>query len=82
MPIVFLGFAAIAGYFLLAEHRVHALGILPWALLLLVLHRGRLRDAFGEDFRPFGNQGRARVSRRRKAPYWLSATPARIRTIA
>ena len=35
MPIVFLGFAAIAGYFLLTEHRVHALSILPWALLLL-----------------------------------------------
>ena len=30
-----LGFLAIAGFFLLTEHRAHALGILPFALLLL-----------------------------------------------
>lgn len=35
-PLVFLGFAAIAAYFLIGEHRVHALSILPWALILLV----------------------------------------------
>ena len=29
-----LGFAAIAGFFLLSEHRVHALGWLPWLILL------------------------------------------------
>ena len=34
-PLVFLGFAAIAAFFLLTEHRAHLLGILPWALLLL-----------------------------------------------
>ncbi|WP_447954004.1 DUF2933 domain-containing protein [Sphingopyxis chilensis] len=41
-PLVFLGFAAIAAFFLLSEHRAHLLGILPWALLLLacpLLHR-------------------------------------------
>ncbi len=32
---VFLGFLAIAGFFLFTEHRAHALGILPFALLLL-----------------------------------------------
>ncbi|OGI47589.1 MAG: hypothetical protein A2151_00975 [Candidatus Muproteobacteria bacterium RBG_16_65_34] len=30
-----LGFLAIAAFFLLAEHRAHALGLLPFALLLL-----------------------------------------------
>lgn len=35
-----LGFLAIAAFFLLSEHRAHALGILPYVLLLLcpVLH--------------------------------------------
>ncbi len=32
--IVLLGFAAIAGFFLFSEHRVHALGWLPWLILL------------------------------------------------
>ena len=41
-----LGFAAIAGFFLLSEHRAHALGWLPWLILLacpllhLFMHRG------------------------------------------
>lgn len=30
---VFLGFAAIAAFLLLSEHRAHALGLLPWLLL-------------------------------------------------
>jgi hypothetical protein len=30
-----LGFLAIAAFFLLSEHRAHALGILPFVLLLL-----------------------------------------------
>ncbi len=30
-----LGFLAIAAFFLLTEHRAHALGILPFVLLLL-----------------------------------------------
>ena len=33
--LVFLGFAAIAGFFLWEEHKAHILGILPYALLLL-----------------------------------------------
>lgn len=33
--LVFLGFAAIAGFFLWEEHKVHILGVLPYALLLL-----------------------------------------------
>jgi hypothetical protein len=30
-----LGFLAIAAFFLLSEHRAHALGLLPYVLLLL-----------------------------------------------
>lgn len=33
-PLVFLIFAAIAGFFLVTEHRAHLLGYLPWILLL------------------------------------------------
>lgn len=32
---IFLGFAAIAAFFLLSEHRAHALGALPFILLAL-----------------------------------------------
>ena len=44
--LVFLGFAAIAGFLLLSEHRAHALGALPFLLLLacpllhVFMHRG------------------------------------------
>ncbi len=31
----FIGFLAIGGFFLFTEHRAHALGLLPFALLLL-----------------------------------------------
>lgn len=31
---VFLGFLAVAAFFLLTEHRAHVLGILPYLLLL------------------------------------------------
>jgi len=31
---VLLGFLAIAGFFLLTEHKAHALGVLPFLLLL------------------------------------------------
>lgn len=33
--IAFLGFLAITGFFLLTEHRAHALGVLPFALVAL-----------------------------------------------
>jgi hypothetical protein len=33
--LVFLGFAAIGGYFLWTEHRAHVLQFLPYVLLLL-----------------------------------------------
>ena len=32
--IAFLGFAAIAGFFLLTEHTAHVFGVLPYLLLL------------------------------------------------
>ncbi|GGN46157.1 hypothetical protein B2G71_11635 [Novosphingobium sp. PC22D] len=35
IALAFVAFAGIAAFFLLAEHRAHMLGILPWALLLL-----------------------------------------------
>lgn len=43
--VVFIGFLAIAAFFVFTEHRVHALGILPFVLLLAcplmhVLHGG------------------------------------------
>ena len=44
--LVFLGFAAIAGFLLLSEHRAHALGALSFLLLLacpllhVFMHRG------------------------------------------
>jgi hypothetical protein len=53
-----LGFLAVAAFFLLSEHRAHALGILPYALVLLCLllhlwhHRGH------------GGNGREMPSRR------------------
>ena len=43
---VFWGFAGIAGFFLLAEHRAHLLGVLPYLLLAacpllhLFMHHG------------------------------------------
>lgn len=42
----FIGFAALAAFFLLAEHRAHLLGFLPWLFLLacplmhLFMHHG------------------------------------------
>ena len=43
--IVLLGFLGIAAFYLVAEHRAHLLGILPWLLLaacplLHLFHRG------------------------------------------
>lgn len=48
-----LGFVAIAAFFLFTEHRAHALGVLPFALLLLCpllhvfMHRGHGNDEHG-----------------------------------
>lgn len=44
--LVFIGFVAVAGYFLVTEHRAHLFGALPWLLLLgcplmhLFMHHG------------------------------------------
>lgn len=45
LPWVFIGFLAVAGFFLFTEHRAHLLGALPFILLALcplmhVFHRG------------------------------------------
>lgn len=45
MNLVLLAFFAIAGFFMFTEHRAHALGILPFALLLLC----PLLHLFGHD---------------------------------
>lgn len=50
---VFLGFLALAAGLLIAEHRVHVLGALPWLILLacplmhLFMHRGHSHGAHG-----------------------------------
>jgi len=54
---VFLAFAAIAAFFLLAEHRAHVLPFLPWLLLLvcplmhLFMHHGDGHDDSSHDRR-------------------------------
>jgi len=47
--LAFLGFAVVAGYFLVTEHRAHLFQALPWVLLLAcplmhVFHHGGHRD--------------------------------------
>ncbi|MFN0164221.1 MAG: DUF2933 domain-containing protein [Burkholderiales bacterium] len=50
--------AAVAGFFLLAEHRAHLAGILPYALLALCplmhlfMHRGHGHDDRGHPRQP------------------------------
>ena len=53
---VFCGFALVGAFYLLLEHRAHAFGVLPYALLLLCplmhlfMHRGHghgPRDRYG-----------------------------------
>jgi hypothetical protein len=45
-PLVLMGFLAIAGFYLVTEHRAHLYGVLPWLLLLacpvmhLFMHHG------------------------------------------
>ena len=52
---VLLGFLAIAGFYLLTEHRAHTLGLLPILLLLacpllhLFMHGGHGRHGSGGD---------------------------------
>lgn len=52
--LVFLGFAAIAAYFLWTEHRAHVIQFLPFVLLLLcpllhLLHGGHSGRSEGKD---------------------------------
>lgn len=69
-PLAFLGFAAIAGFFLLTEHRAHLLGILPWALLLLacpLLHMFMHGGHGGHGGGGNSNQGTSRAGSDRAA---------------
>jgi hypothetical protein len=52
--LVFIGFAAIAGFFLWEEHKAHIFGVLPYALLLLcplmhLFHGGHGNYGGGDD---------------------------------
>ena len=52
--LVFLGFVAIAAFFLFTEHRAHLFGILPFVLLLLcpllhLFHGGHVQNGGGYD---------------------------------
>lgn len=56
---IWLGFIAVAGFFLLTEHRAHTLGMLPFLLvaacpLMHLLHHG----GHGSHGRHVGNDGR------------------------
>jgi hypothetical protein len=63
--LAFLGFAAIAGLFLLTEHRAHLLGALPYVLLLLCL----LLHFFGHRREPHdGERGEAKPGTGRDRP--------------
>ena len=52
--LVLIGFLAIAGFFLISEHRAHVFGILPYLLLLAcpIMH------FFGHHGRGHGRHGR------------------------
>lgn len=66
--LVFIGFALIAAFFVLAEHRAHVLPFLPWLLLAacplmhLFMHHGHGHDghtAQGEEDKPGDASGSA-----------------------
>jgi hypothetical protein len=54
LGIALLGFFAIAGFFLLTEHRAHTLGALPFVLLALcpLLHLFGHRHGGGPEDKP------------------------------
>jgi len=56
---VLLVFLAIAGFFLLAEHRAHLFGVLPFLLLLAcpLLHFFMHRGHGGKDVHPHSHHG-------------------------
>lgn len=65
LGLAFLGFAAIAGFFLLTEHRAHMLGAAPYVLLLLCL----LLHFFGHRREPHdGERGEAKPGTGRDRP--------------
>ena len=58
---VFLGFLAIAAFFLWTEHRAHLLGVLPYVLLLLcpllhLLHGGHGGHGGSHEQKPGGGE--------------------------
>ncbi len=60
--LVLLGFLAVAGYFLWAEHEAHIVGALPWLLLggclvmHLFMHRGHGGDHDSHHRGPGGDE--------------------------
>jgi hypothetical protein len=69
----FIGFTAIAGYFLITEHTAHTISFLPWLLLLACPlmhifghghgghggHGGHKRDNSDDPDKPAGNDGKS-----------------------
>ena len=53
--LVLLGFAGVAAFFLLSEHRAHLIGWLPWLILLacplmhVFMHRGHGKGHSHDD---------------------------------
>ena len=61
--IALIGFLAIAGFYLITEHRAHVFGYLPFLLLLacpllhVFMHRGHGDHGGGSSSRPTDKQG-------------------------
>lgn len=59
----FIGFAAVAGFFLVAEHTAHVFGALPWLLVLacplmhVFMHRGHGHGGHRHDRGAPGDSG-------------------------
>ena len=64
---VFVGFAAIAGFFLITEHTAHTISFLPWLLLLACPlmhifghgHGGHKNDKSDDPDKPAGDGGKS-----------------------
>jgi len=76
----FLGFAAIAAFFLVTEHTAHVFGFLPWLLILacplmhIFMHHGHGHGAHGHDGHDHGGPGHDRGEAKHPDP--RDAAPA------
>lgn len=67
---VLLAFLAIGGFFLLTEHKAHALGALPFLLLLACpfLHLFHHHGQGQESYRKSGNEAAGPTANRTESP--------------